>query len=469
MCAAGDVQSLPEARRRVGAKGVASMAAAKMRAAVIFCQRETRGTLAMLHSAARRASLRSSVHPEMSPSCCLRELAAEPPPSYPPSNADCPCLHCGSSCGAPSGHSSAVIWQTHVVTRSVAAHMALAQQQLKAKGIPFFVNYLAGDGELDECPAARSVECKRSKAHEQGSTCSGLDMLRTELGNASVWCVDPRDHAAVWPTLFRNVRAFASDHRAKFPKPTAIGGIHWAWLLCDAHAMVGAMRNHLFEPPPRDVAASRSSSIPDFLWVFDYDITFVGDIAKFVTAFDDDPSDLLVAKDVGQAVAKRNERGDYTYAQLGVRNYLAEAEVYSALLAPVRYSRRMLAATRALIHEGKLAFCETRGPSLCHHASNRGWCRQGSMLATRPDLFNKNFSCCKSFSERYSRERWAIWESLPEHARPPCQLLHRVKLDERAPGTTAAAGAEANKMRQERHSGKSTGKTQVASASAVSG
>ena len=395
----------------------------------------------------------------MSPNCCLRELAAEAPPSYQPSSADCPCHHCGSSCGAPSGHTSAVVWQTHIATRSVAARMALAQQQLKAKGIPFFVNYLAGDGEHDECPTARSVECKRTKAYEEGSTCSGLDMLRSELGNASVWCVDPRDHAAVWPTLFRNVRTFASDHRAKFPKPTAIGGIHWAWLLCDAHAMVGAIRNHLFEP-------SHSSSIPDFLWVFDYDISFVGDIAKFVTAFDDDPSDLLVAKDHGQAVAKRNEHGDYTYAQLGVRNYLADAEVYSALLAPVRYSRRMLAATRSLTHEGKLAFCETRGPSLCHHASNRGWCRQGSMLATRPDLFNKNFSCCKSFSERYSRERWAIWQSLPEHERPPCQLLHRVKLDERAPGTTAAAGAEANKMRQERHSGKSTNKSQVASASA---
>ena len=66
-----------------------------------------------------------------------------------------------------------------------------------------------------------------------------------------------------------------------------------------------------------------------------------------------------------------------------------------------------------------------------------------------------NFSCCKSFSERYSRERWAIWKSLPAATRPPCQLLHRVKVDEHAPGTAAAAGAEANRARQERHSVKS--------------
>ena len=320
--------------------------------------------------------------------------------------------------------------------------MVLAQQQLAARGIPFFVNYLIGDSEHAMCPSRQSAVCKRSQVKTLGSTCSGLDMLRTELGNSTVWCVDPRDHKAIWPKLYRDLTSFAATHRVSFPKPSAIAGIHWAWLLCDAHAIVGAYRN--------------LHRMPDHLWVFDYDITWVGDLSMFITAFDSNPADLLVAKDDGQAIARCNARGDVTYAQWQIRNYLKDDEVWSSLLAPVRYSRRMVEAMRELIGEGKLAFCETRGPSLCRHSSNAGWCRGPvSMQKLRPDLFNRNFSCCKSFSERYSRERWAIWKSLPAATRPPCQLLHRVKVDEHAPGTAAAAGAEANRARQERHSVKS--------------
>ena len=322
--------------------------------------------------------------------------------------------------------------QTHVATRSVAAHLALAQKQLAYKGIPFYVSYLVGDGEDDKCPPPSGKQCRRSKFNDPNSTCTGLEMLRTELGDSSVWCLDPRDHTAIWPNLHRHMGKFAVKHRASFPKPNAIGGLAWAWLMCDAHSMVGSFRNRLFG----------STSAPDFLWVLDYDITWVGDLALFISAFEHDPSDLLVAKDEGQSILRKD-----TYAQFAVRNYLEDAQVYSALLAPVRYSRRMLAATRALVNEGKLAFCETRGPSLCNHPSNP-WCRQSSMIASRPDLFSANFSCCKSFSERFSRERWAIWEGLAANKRAPCQLLHRVKLDDRE------QGAEATKMRKERHTAK---------------
>ena len=316
--------------------------------------------------------------------------------------------------------------QTHVATASIASHMALAQRQLSAKGIGFFVNFLVGDGEHDRCP-------------EPGEGHPALDLLRATIGNASVWCVAPSDHLAIWPNFHRNISAFAAK-ATNYRKPTAIGGIHWAWLLCDLHAMVGAYRHRLFAQP----------LAPEFLWVFDYDISWVGDLAAFIRAFEHDTSDLLVAKDNGQAVAKRNGRGDLTYAQVEVRNYLDLGEVYSALLAPVRYSRRILAAMRGLVGDGSMAFCETRGPSLCHHKNN-SWCRQGSMMELRPDLFNKNFSCCKSHSERYARERTFFWEQIPAATRPPCQLLHRVKLDDRV------KRAVTSQQRIDRHSEKQLG------------
>ena len=110
----------------------------------------------------------------------------------------------------------------------------------------------------------------------------------------------------------------------------------------------------------------------------------------------------------------------------------------------------MLATTRGLINSGKAAFCETRGPSLCHQESS--WCRQRSMINLRWDLFNKNFSCCKSHSERYSRERHGLWEALPKETRPPVQLLHRVKLER------TTLNAQANSMRKARHVNRTSSK-----------
>ena len=214
--------------------------------------------------------------------------------------------------------------------------------------------------------------------------------------------------------------------------------------MCDIHALVGAYRHRLFG---LDIATSTWDHLPPFyLWVMDYDIAWAGDLGALVDAFAGEGADLLVAKAHGQAISKVNHKGQITYAQFRVRNYLADGDVYSALLAPVRYSRRMLDETRRLLDSGKLSFCETRGPSLCHqHAS---WCRQRSMLDLRPDLFSANFSCCKSYSERFARERSQLWREIPEASRPPVQMLHRVKLD------LGGAARESMKARYTRHANK---------------
>ena len=322
--------------------------------------------------------------------------------------------------------------QTHVVTASVLERMALAKQQLSARHIPFFVNFLVGDGPHDVCPLPGVAGGHAS-----------LAALRATLGNDSVWCIDPSDHRAVWPKFFSDAvegLARVGATRQSYPKPSAIAGIHWSWLFCDVHGIVGALRHGLFEAPQTPV---------DYLWVFDYDISWVGDLAAFIDAFSGEPVDLLVAKSNGQALAHHNHDNHLVYSQFPIRNYLKDEQVHSALLAPVRYSRRMLAATRTLIHRGRAAFCETRGASLC---ATSGWCRQGSMMELRPRLFNGNFSCCKSHSDRYSRERWGFWQSDNTPGRPPVQQLHRVKLEGPPVGTASVLRVAGGAMRHKKNS-----------------
>ncbi|EOD24154.1 hypothetical protein EMIHUDRAFT_238876 [Emiliania huxleyi CCMP1516] len=69
------------------------------------------------------------------------------------------------------------------------------------EGIPFYVSFLVGDGEGDLCPPP-------------GTPHPALDALRASLGDATVWCVDWRDHAAAWgPKFFGGISALADGHR----------------------------------------------------------------------------------------------------------------------------------------------------------------------------------------------------------------------------------------------------------------
>ena len=375
--------------------------------------------------------------------------------------------------------------QAHVAARSVLLRMQLAKRQLHSRGIPFYVSFLVGDGartmpcclttlfpshrtELPfiaytqaraTCalrPAHRTLRWTRCEPASGMRPCGASTGATTRRpGGRSSSAASPRWRTATGapndPDTRHNSQPGAEEELltpvGTYPKPSAIAGLHWSWLMCDAHALAGAIRSRLFEPPRRSpmplwrwwsrltggggggFGGASSVLPPDYVWVFDYDIGWVGDIASFIQAFDAIPSDLLVAKDDGRALDRTDGRGKSLYSQLPVRNYLRDGDVHSALLAPVRYSRRMLSATRQLLSAGNLAFCETRGPSLCRQ--HPSWCSMSDMLSLRPDLFNSNFSCCRSHSERYARERALFWGATPKASRPPCQLLHRVKPDNR--------------------------------------
>ena len=70
------------------------------------------------------------------------------------------------------------------------------------------------------------------------------------------------------------------------------------------------------------------------------------------------------------------------------------------------------------------------------------------MMELRPQLFNSNFSCCKSHSDRYSRERWGLWQNDHTLGRPPVQLLHRVKLEGPPVGTASTLRVAGGAMRK---------------------
>ena len=96
-----------------------------------------------------------------------------------------------------------------------------------------------------------------------------------------------------------------------------------------------------------------------------------------------------------------------------------------ALLVPVRYSARMLAALEALVRAGKLGFCETRAPSLC--AAEPSWCTAAGMRSLRPDLFSPRFGCCNNISAHALLTRRRQWAALPEGRRPSLgRLVHRI-------------------------------------------
>ena len=160
-----------------------------------------------------------------SESCCLRELSRATGANLPilasTNSAECPCsqpswLH-HQCCGPlqvynrmPSA--SAVVMQTHVATASIASHMALAQRQLSAKGIGFFVNFLVGDGEHDRCP-------------EPGEGHPALDLLRHD-----------RQRQCQWSKLYSTNSTFAWNISA-FAAATTTENLQrlvcWAWLLCE--------------------------------------------------------------------------------------------------------------------------------------------------------------------------------------------------------------------------------------------
>lgn len=147
--------------------------------------------------------------------CCLSELSPAPTSATRRTCSAGVCAGPCSSCerdgccvsGAPGRRTSAVVFQTHVVTTSVVARLVLARRQLAARGMRMFVTFLAGEGEVDTCPSPGAP----ASAHP------GLAELRAALDPERVWCLDARDYAAIWPNFFTTtVEGLARDHRSRY-------------------------------------------------------------------------------------------------------------------------------------------------------------------------------------------------------------------------------------------------------------
>ena len=173
---------------------------------------------------------------------------------------------------------------------------------------------------------------------------------------------------------------------------------------CDLHALVGLQLHG------RHV---------DYLWAVDWDVGWVGDLAAILHSYSTTPVDLLSTSPAHQFTS--NQTG---YTQFELRTYLSPTEVYRALLAPARYSRRLLTAMDELVRSGKQAFCETRAPSLC---TAQGWCSQQSMQTVNPSLLVEGYGCCDDFGEDDLSHFQTAWAAMPPALRPPGQLVHRLR------------------------------------------
>ena len=149
-------------------------------------------------------------------------------------------------------------------------------------------------------------------------------------------------------------------------------------------------------------------------------LQWIGRLGPLLHAFDTDASDLLTAD---PAALHLNNRSGY-HAH-GLRNYLRDDQVWKALLAPARYTRRLLWWLHAEVRKGRHAFCETRGPSLCHAQAH--WCRQASLRATRPELFSDQYSCCSKVSAHAVVEAQQRWEDAAVDSRPPGMFVHKME------------------------------------------
>ena len=109
---------------------------------------------------------------------------------------------------------------------------------------------------------------------------------------------------------------------------------------------------------------------------------------------------------------------------------MADDEVWSSLLVPVRYSVRMLATLSLLVGSGRLSFCESRAASACAArragSAQGGWCTMGGLRQLRPDLFfpHPKFSCCNAISEDAMAEARLV-EAVGDGVAG--RLVHRVR------------------------------------------
>jgi len=384
---------------------------------------------------------------------CVRAFERGRTPS--PCHLRCCAPPAAASAAAPARH--AVVFQvSYVVSDDLLARLSRAASQIRDGGGDdrLYVAYVIGDGDHDRCPdggAATSNSSRSDLAAEPGGGggsataandgVQNLHRLKAAVGaHATVWCLDPTSYAELWPGFFAYIRGLEQRRARKaYIKRSAVDGINWAWIGCDLHAQAGVGLRLLpawlraahaaSARPPAAAASCDAPRVPpprplfDFLWAIDWDISWVGHLPRLLHAFDGDGADLLTTDPATQHLDNRSG-----YHAHGLRNHLRDDQVWKALLAPARYSRRMLAWLHETVAAGHHSFCETRGPSAC--ALQQPACRQASLRATRPELFAEAlglYSCCAKVTTAAVNEAQRNWERAPPAERPPGMFVHKLE------------------------------------------
>jgi len=242
-----------------------------------------------------------------------------------------------------------------------------------------------------------------------------LREIEKAVGADRVWCLDPWKFEQNWPGYFDVLRTLPRRKAtSKYIHAVAVDRFNWAWVGCDLHALAGLQLHFL-------PLLGRGRQPFDYVWSLDWDIGWVGNLPGILDAFSSVSADLLTT--TAHAQFTSNSSG---YIQFSLRNYLSSQQVYAALLAPARYSRRMLAAMDELVRSGKQAFCETRAVSLC---AGQDWCTQHAMRALRPELFVEGYSCCADRGASDLQTAHGAWKAMPASTRPQGQLIHRLRDD----------------------------------------
>lgn len=367
--------------------------------------------------------------------------------AFEPGRTPSPChLRCCAPPAGPARH--AVVFQvSYVVSDDLLARLSRAAAQIKEGGGDdrLFVAFVIGDGDHDRCPDAGAATGNSSKsdaaADGSGTTGDGVQnllRLKAAVGaHATVWCLDPSSYEELWPGFFSYIRGLEQRRvRKAYIKRSAVGGVNWAWIGCDLHAQAGVSLRllpawlraaHAASARPAAASCGAAAVQPprplfDYLWSIDWDISWIGHLPRLLHGFDADNADLLTADPATQHLDNRSG-----YHAQGLRNYLRDDQVWKALLAPARYSRRMLAWLHETVAAGHHSFCETRGPSAC---ALQPTCRQASLRTSRPELFAEAqglYSCCAKVTTAAVNEAQRNWERAPPAVRPPGMFVHKLE------------------------------------------
>ena len=229
-------------------------------------------------------------------------------------------------------------------TASVVARLVRAYTQATSAGFLVQVLLISRTGESHS-----EAEAELWRREDIGAN----DTLRAALGPGAVHEISLSSVRRAFPHVLLTMRAMRW-HDKRRPR--------WLANACDLPALV-------WWKQMRSVLPSRI----EHMWVLQHDVGWSGSLPTLLNALD--RSEPLKGRDL---LCDTPERAKRTWLHFHERNYLADDEVWTCLLAAVRLSRRLLNQLVFLLSArgNQTAYCEVRAASECARAK---WCRPGNL------------------------------------------------------------------------------------------